>query len=84
MEYRLLADLEAIAVLDAIPENIRTRLPGHLIKLRATSEQHSDYHEHDSIGRRVEISAVAGYSIHYWIDAADRHVKVSAIKTADR
>ena len=84
MDYRLLVDLDAIAVLDAIPKRIRTRLLNHFVKLRAAPDQHSDYHEHDSIGRRIEISVFAGYSIHYWIDFPDRHVKVLAIKTADR
>ena len=84
MDYRLLVDLEAIAVLDSIPKRIRTRLLDHFDRLRATPDRYSDYHEHDHTGRRVEISVFAGYSIHYWIDFADRHVKVLAIKLADR
>ncbi|MEO6739202.1 MAG: hypothetical protein ABIP20_03060 [Chthoniobacteraceae bacterium] len=84
MGYRLLVDLEAIAVLDIIPKRVRTRLLDHFVRLRATPDRYSDYHEHDRNGRRVEISVFAGYSIHYWIDFADRHIKVLAIKPADR
>jgi hypothetical protein len=84
MDYRLLVDLDAIAVLDSIPRRVRTRLLNHFVKLRSTPDSYADYHERDRIGRRVEISVFAGYAIHYWIDFADRHVKVLAIKPADR
>ena len=84
MDYRLLVELEAIIVLDSIPKRTRTRLIDHFIRLRSTPDRYSDYYERDSIGRRVEISVFAGYSIHYWIDVADRHVKVLAVKPADR
>jgi mRNA-degrading endonuclease RelE of RelBE toxin-antitoxin system len=83
MDYRLLVDLDAIAVLDSLPKRIRTRLLDHFVKLRSTPDQYSDYHEQDGIGRRIEISVLAGYSIHYWIDFPDRHVKVLALKPAD-
>ena len=47
-------------------------------------DRHSDYHEYDSIGLRIEISIFAGCSIHYRIDFADRHIKILTVKTADR
>jgi len=56
----------------------------HFVKLRSTPDQYSDYQEYDRIGRRIEIHVFAGHSIHFWIDFADRHVKVLAIKPADR
>ena len=84
MSYRLLVDLEAITILDALPKTVRARVVGHLAKLRLTPKQYSDYAESDSTGRRVEISIVAGHAIHYWIDDADRHIKVLAIEVADR
>ena len=84
MACRLLVDLEAIAVLDSIPRRARKRLLDHFTALRSAPDRFSDYHEHDRIGRRIEISVFAGYSIHYWIDFADRHIKVVAIKPADR
>ena len=84
MGYRLLVDLEALAVLDAIPKRVRVRLLDHFIRLRSTPDRYSDYHERDKTGHGVEIGVFAGYSIHYWIDFADRHIKVLAIKPADR
>jgi Mg/Co/Ni transporter MgtE len=84
MNYRLLVDLEAIGVLDSMPKRVRARLLEHFDKLRSAPDQLADYHEHDSIGRRVEISVFAGYCVHYWIDSADCHIKVLAIDPADR
>jgi hypothetical protein len=84
VKYRLLFDLEAVTFLDSLPARVRSRLLFHFINLRATPDRYSDYHENDATGRRIEISVFAGYSVHYWIDFADRHVKVLAVKFADR
>ena len=66
-----------------MPKQSRARLLAHLSKLRQFPEGHSDYQERDGIGRRVEISVFAGYAIQYWIDSADRHIKVLALNPAD-
>lgn len=84
MDYRLLVDLEAIAVLDSLPAKIRNRLLNHFTALRSTPDRRSDFHEHDSSGRRIEISVFANHAIHYWIDFPDRHIKVLMIRPADR
>lgn len=84
MEYRLLIDIEALDILDRLPKKVRTRLLQHFVSIRSFPGNHSDYHESDAIGRRIEISVLGGWAIHYWIDAADRHVKVLALKPADK
>ncbi len=84
MDYRLLIDMEAVAFLDFMPKKTRTRLLDHFVALRSAPDQLSDYYEHDKIGRRIEINIFVGYSIHYWIDLADRHIKILAIAPADR
>ena len=84
MDYRLLVELEAIALLDSLSTKVRRRHLDHFVKLSSAPEQYADYHPHDSVGRRIEISILAGYSIHYWIDAADRHSKILTIRAADR
>jgi hypothetical protein len=84
MEYRLLVDLETIEVLHGLPKSKRDLLLRHLTKIRSFPSNHSDYHERDGVGRRIEISIVSGWAIHYWIDSADRHVKVLALERADR
>jgi len=83
MDCRLLVDLEAIEILDGLPKTARNRILDHLQRIRSFPENHSDYFEHDATGRRVEICILCGWAIHYWIDFADRHVKVLALKPAD-
>jgi mRNA-degrading endonuclease RelE of RelBE toxin-antitoxin system len=82
VKYRLLVDLEVIAVLDAMPKKERSRLLDHFTKLRAEPDQHAHQHERGIGGRRIEINVFGGYAIHYWIDFADRHVKILSLKAA--
>jgi hypothetical protein len=84
MEYRLLIDLEAISVLDRLSKSVRLRLLEQFTKIRSFPSNYSDYHEADAAGRRIEISVPAGWAIHYWIDAADQHVKILALRPADQ
>ena len=84
MKYRLLVDLEVIRVLDGLPKGVRARLLSHFDHLRVAPERHIDAHEQDDIGRQLEISVYADYCVHYWIDSADRHVKILALTAADR
>ena len=63
MEYKLLVDLEVVAVLNALPAQSRKRLLKHFAGIRATPDRLSDCHESDRLGRRVEISIFAGYAI---------------------
>ena len=84
MHYRLLIDLEGVAILESLPKRIRSRLFDQFHKLRDFPSHYSDCAEYDNVGRRVEICIVAGWAIHYWIDEADRHVKVLALTPADR
>jgi len=81
--YRPFVDLEVISTLSALPAKNRKRLLHHLPSLRSAPDRLSDYFEHDAIGRRVEISICSGHAVHYWIDFADRHIKVLAILPAD-
>jgi hypothetical protein len=83
MEYRLLIDLEAVELLDKLPKADRNRLLHHFEKIRTFPGNYSDYHESDALGRRIEISIISRWAIHYWIDAADRHVKILALRPAD-
>jgi hypothetical protein len=84
MEYRLLVDLQVIEMLDDLPKRVRQRLLLQFHKIRSFPTNHSDYQEQDAVGRTIEICILAGWAIHYWIDFADRHVKVLALRPADQ
>lgn len=44
----------------------------------------SDATEYDRVGRRMHLAIRDEYALVYWIDAADRHVKVMEIHAADK
>ena len=83
MEYRLFVDLEVIEVMDKMPKAQRRRFLALFDRLRAFPSNYSDYHEADAVGRRVEVCILSPWAIHYWIDGADRHVKILAVRPAD-
>ena len=65
MEYRLLIDLEVVEMVERLPKRMRENLLTHLQRLRDFPSRYADYHEHDAIGRRVEISVCGPFAIHY-------------------
>jgi hypothetical protein len=44
----------------------------------------SDFVEHDSTGRRVDVYVFGRFAIKYWNDFADHHVKILDLHFADR
>lgn len=44
----------------------------------------SDAEDCDDTGRRLEIAIIGDFALTYWIDHADRHVKIIDIHAADR
>ena len=84
MGYGLSVDFEVVEFLNSTPRRLRTRLFGHLIKLRLAPDWYIDYQETSPAGRSLEVRLFAGYSFHYWIDAADKQVKVLDVRPADK
>lgn len=82
--FRLLIDLEAISFIESLAKSARRHLTERLVQIRSSPQQFSDCAELDSVGRRVEINICGGYAIKYWIDHADRQVKVLDVYAADR
>lgn len=83
MTYRLLIDISAVNLIQSLRKPQRERLLAVLSAIREYPERYSDYQGRDSQGTRVEIHVAHGLAIHYWIDNADRHVKVLCIQPAD-
>lgn len=82
MEYRLLVDIDAIDVLDALPPRVRRRLLNRLREVVQSPDRYSQYREKDLSGRDVDVTILEGYAIYYWVDFPDRHIKVMAIVDA--
>jgi hypothetical protein len=83
MQFQLLIELDVVGFMQSLPRSRRAALFAHFRDLRAHPERHSDYVEHDEHGRRVDVSVLGGLAIYYWIDHADRHVKILRLVVAD-
>ena len=83
-QYKLLIDIEVVRHLDLLPKRKRLRILTHLDHIRESPDRFSDFSENDTSGRRLEVSVVEGFAVHYWIDFADRHVKILAFYSADQ
>jgi mRNA-degrading endonuclease RelE of RelBE toxin-antitoxin system len=83
MTYRLLIDLEAVDLLQTLPAARRRRLLRHFREIERFPSAHSDYTDTDAQGRRIEVSVADGFAIYYWIDEADRQVKILLLIAAD-
>jgi hypothetical protein len=54
-----------------------------LAKIAATPDALSDYRESNPRGIPLDVCLYAGFAIKYWIDFADRHVKILDLESAD-
>jgi len=83
MAFRLLIDLEVLETLQALPRGRRGKVLAHLRKLQESPERYSDYIDQDTSGRQVDVSVYNGWAIFYWIDHADRQIKILQMMIAD-
>ena len=83
MDYRLLIDIEVVQKIQRLPKRTRDDLLTDFVRIQDFPSRYADYNEQDAIGRRVEISIYGRLAVHYWIDHADRHVKILALNPAD-
>ncbi len=80
MGFRLLIDLEVIDYLEALKRDQRVKLLSHFRAIRDYPGNLSDHMEMHSSGRFLNVSLTAGFAVFYWIDDADRHVKIMKIE----
>jgi hypothetical protein len=79
MQFRLLIDMDIVDTLSKFPSARRRRLYAHFRLLQSYPKNSSEAVEPDDEGRSLDISLFENLIIHYWIDIADRHVKILRI-----
>ena len=84
MKYRLLLDYEVIEFIETFSRQDQRMLRNRLVAIQDSPGRYSDYTEHDSEGRRVDLHICGKYAIKFWQDHADRHVKILNAHFADR
>ena len=82
--FRLLVDYDVVVSMEKLPKSQRQMVRARLEAIRDHPANCSDYVERDAIGRPVDINICGPLAIKYWIDHADRQVKVLDIHPADR
>lgn len=82
--YRLLVDWEIVEQINDLPRSKRLILRRALARIADFPDMASDYREYTPRGIPLDVHLAAGFAIKYWIDFADRHVKVLALESADR
>ena len=84
MDYRLLISIEVLEFVERLPSRVGQRIRAAIKAIGANPLGYSDAVEYDEIGRRLEIAIIGDYALMYWVDDADRHVKILDIHAADR
>ena len=84
MAYRLLISIEVAEFLERLPSKNRKALRNIIQAIWKDPAGRSDAADYDDTGRRLEIAITGDFAITYWIDDADRHVKILDIHSADR
>ena len=82
--FRLLIDYDVVLFIEGLPRPARRLLRARIGEIRDHPLHRSDYAESDAIGRRVEINICGGFALKFWIDHADRQIKILDIHPADR
>jgi mRNA-degrading endonuclease RelE of RelBE toxin-antitoxin system len=84
MPYRLLISIEVIEFLERLPSRTQKVLRNGIARIGLDPLGRSDAEDHDEVGRILQIAIVNDYALTYWVDDADRQVKILDVHAADR
>lgn len=79
----LLVSIRVIEFLERLPRKQRTILRNAISAIENNPLLASDRTDYDSEGRYVHIKIVHDYALVYWVDDADRHLKILDIHAID-
>jgi hypothetical protein len=75
-EYRLLIDADVIDFLRGKPRRIQESILARLRQIAAFPANFYDFTERDRVGRDLGVHMFGSYTIRFWEDPADGHLKV--------
>jgi mRNA-degrading endonuclease RelE of RelBE toxin-antitoxin system len=84
MNYRLLISMEVVEFLERLPSRTRRPIRNAIAEIGQDPIRMSDAADFDDTGRQLHIAIIGDFALTYWIDDADRHVKILDIHAADR
>jgi hypothetical protein len=83
VKFRLLIDYDVIEFLESLSRGTGLQLRNRLVAIGEDPSAYSDYTEPDETGRAVDIHICGKFAVKYWVDHADKHVKVLEVHLAD-
>ena len=81
--YRLLVDWGVVVQLRALPARVQRGVHALFSRLEEAPDLVSEFNVTDEKGRQLDGFIFEDFAFYYWIDFADRHVKVLAFEPAD-
>ncbi len=81
---RLFIAVDALDFLRALTSREQRDLLNRFREIAAFPSKFSDFVEHDSAGRRVNVHLFGKFAVKFWDDFADRHLKILDLHFADR
>ena len=82
--FRLLLDYDVVVFIEGLPRPARHAIRTRLIEIRDYPANRTDYTEQDATGRKVAINICGAFAIKFWVDHADRQIKILDVHPADR
>ncbi len=76
--------MEVVEFLERLPSRTRKTLRNAIVSIGDDPLGQSDAADFDDTGRQLQITIVGDFALTFWIDDADRHVKILDIHGADR
>jgi hypothetical protein len=84
LKPRLLIDSDVLEFLKSLRKRDRELLLRRFEAIRDYPARHRDFQTKDETGRDVDGHVVDRFSIVFWDDSADRHVKILSLGWADK
>jgi len=84
MKFRLFVDFDVAEFMITLTRTEQRALRKRFLEMQDFPTRYVDYHEHDHVGHRIEISICGRFAIKFWLDHLDKHIKVLEVSLADR
>ena len=66
-----------------MPKGERDFLMARFEEMRNSAADYADYQSADDRGRQLDVHVAGRFAITYWVDFADRHLKIMGVDWAD-
>jgi hypothetical protein len=82
--FRLLIDHEVLEFIAQLGRKEQPLIHREMLRVWDFPCHHADYPEKDELGRQYHVHIFGKYALKYWIDEADRHLKIMETRLSDR